>query len=134
MPAANVFVQADYTFPRENADNYCTFRDPKTTKCKIHVVKPETCVAGPVTFDINKNSQKIEWYLKTDRICSLAGEMYRNKAALEKHLESTKKEILRLVSELDAEDLQAILKREEPDTFKIGENNVKKSVLDKLTC
>ncbi len=38
-------------------------------KCKVQSVKPETCVAGPFTFDI-KNG-RLEIYLKKDRICEL---------------------------------------------------------------
>jgi len=132
IPITNLFVQSDYTFPREDADGYCIFYDHKTRQCRVHPVKPETCVAGPVTFDINKQTRKVEWHLKTEKICSLAGEMYRNKPPLEKHLESAKKEILRLISELDSKALQTILKIEEPDTFKINEDIVGKEVLNKL--
>jgi hypothetical protein len=58
--------------------------------------------------------------------------MYRNGPALKKHLGSAKKEICRLVQELDSEALQTILKREEPYTFKIDENVIGKDVLNKL--
>lgn len=128
----NPFVKTSYTFPRENAESYCIFNDRKTGKCQIHVVKPETCVAGPVTFDINTKTQKIEWHLKKESICLLAGKLYRDKQRLEKHLTLAKKEILRLVRGLDAEALKAILKIEEPDTFKIDEDTVERAVLNKL--
>jgi hypothetical protein len=48
------------------------------------------------------------------------------------HVELAKKEILALVSELDSEALKAILKIEEPETFKISEDNIGKDILDKL--
>jgi len=95
-------------------------------------VKPETCVAGPVTFDINKQTRKIEWHLKTEKICKLAARMYEDKPALEKHLKSAKKEIRCLVKELNSEALQTILRREEPDTFKIDEDDAGRNVLEKL--
>jgi len=95
-------------------------------------VKPETCVAGPITFDINIKTRKIEWHLKMEKICPLAGVLYKNKGVLKKHLESAKREILNLVSELDSEALKAILKIEEPELFKIGEDNIGKDILDKL--
>jgi len=128
----NPFVQTAYIFPKEDAERYCIFYCKKTAKCLIHPVKPETCVAGPITFDINKKTQKIEWHLKKEKICLLAGKMYKNQAILQKHLESAKKEILRLVRELDPKALQTILKIEEPETFKIGEDNIGKEILDKL--
>jgi len=99
----------------------------------VHSVKPETCVAGPVTFYINLQTGKIEWFLKSERICSLAGVLYKDKEALERHLSLAKKELQRLVRELDAEALCAILKIEEPETFKIGEDSLNPEVLGKLT-
>lgn len=132
IPLENPFAKTSYTFPREDAESYCIFNDRKTGKCQIHRVKPETCVAGPVTFDINAKTQKIEWHLKKESICPLAGKLCRDKRRLEKHLTLAKKEILRLVRGLDAEALRAILKIEEPDTFKIDEDNAEKFVLDEL--
>jgi Fe-S-cluster containining protein len=132
FPFSSPFVQAEYIFPKENAKEYCVFYDKKTGKCLIHSVKPETCVAGPVTFDINIKTRKIEWHLKMEKICSLAGVLYKNKGALKMHVELAKKEILALVSELDSEALKAILKIEEPETFKISEDNIGKDILDKL--
>jgi len=95
-------------------------------------MKPETCVAGPITFDINLRTKKIEWYLKMEKICPLAGVVYKDKESLTKHLESAKREILTLVRELDPEALKAILKIEEPETFKIGEDNIENRILEKL--
>jgi hypothetical protein len=95
-------------------------------------VKPETCVAGPITFDINRKTKKIEWHVKMEQICQLAGTVYGNKKALEQHLRSAKKEILTLVRELGAASLKAILKKDEPETFKIGEDTIEEEILDKL--
>ena len=126
------FTKTMYTFPREDAEGYCVFYEKQTRKCKIHPVKPETCVAGPITFDINKQTQKIEWYLKMEKICPLAGVLYKNDEILKKHLESAKREIFRLVHGLEPEALRAILKIEEPETFKIDENSIESDILDKL--
>ncbi len=128
----NPFVHAEYTFPREDANGYCIFYDKATRKCVVHPVKPETCVAGPVTFDINKTTGKIEWYLKIEKICPLAGVIYKDKALLKKHFEAARREILQLVRELTPEALRTILKREELDTFKIGEEELEGEVLRKL--
>ena len=126
------FMQTSYTFPREDTENYCIFNDGKTGKCLIHAVKPETCVAGPITFDINTKTRKIEWHLKKETLCPLAGRLYADKERLGKHQALAKAEILRLVKELDAEALKSILKIEEPETFMIAEDNVEKAVLAKL--
>jgi hypothetical protein len=128
----NPFTQTAYFFPREDAEGYCVFYEKKTKRCQIHPVKPETCVAGPVTFDINVENQKIEWHLKMEKICSLAGALDKNEETLKKHLRSAKKEILKLIYEIDSKSLKAILKIDEPDTFKIGEDRIRKDVLEKL--
>jgi Fe-S-cluster containining protein len=126
------FEKTMYSFPRETADKHCVFLDKSTKKCSIHFAKPETCVAGPVTFDINLKTGRIEWFLKTEKICQLAGALYRDKKALKSHLECARTELLKLVHDLDAEALCAILKIEEPDTFKIGEEDLNSEVLTKL--
>jgi Fe-S-cluster containining protein len=56
VPVANTFARAEYVFPRENAEGYCGFYKVATATCLVHSVKPETCVAGPITFDIDKQS------------------------------------------------------------------------------
>jgi hypothetical protein len=111
---------------------YCVFHDQKTRRCMVHYVKPETCVAGPITFDINVKTGRIEWYVKMDMICQLAGLVYSDKKLLKKHLTSAREEILRLVKELDSGDLKTILKRSEPETFKLAEEDIDRSVLEKL--
>jgi len=125
-------MKRGYVFPRLLADGYCVFHDTKTKKCVIHTVKPETCVAGPITFDVNFKTGKIEWFLKMDRICQLSGAVYQDKQLLRKHLENAKREVLRLVTQLTAEELKAILKKDEPETFKIDEDDLEQ-LLRKLS-
>lgn len=132
MKIGEPFEKRVCTFPREIEGGYCVFFNQKTRRCKIHPVKPETCVAGPVTFDINLKTGKIEWFLKTEKTCPLAGVLYKNQETLRSHLMSAKMELFRLVHDLDAESLLAILKIKEPDTFKIGEDNLDVEVLTKL--
>lgn len=128
----NPFVHAEYAFPREDKGGYCIFYDKATRKCVVHPVKPETCVAGPITFDISAKTGKIEWYLKMEKICPLAGVIYGDKALLQKHFEAARREILQLVRELTPKALKTILEREEPDTFKIGEEEIGREILNKL--
>ena len=47
-------------------------------------------------------------------------------------MEAAKPEILRLISELDADALKAILQIPEPQTFKIDENDLPTEVMLKL--
>ncbi|MEM2081665.1 MAG: YkgJ family cysteine cluster protein [Candidatus Bathyarchaeia archaeon] len=126
------FSHAKYSFPAIDESGLCVFCDKKTKKCLIHEVKPETCRAGPITFDINRQTWKLEWYLKTADICALAEVLHKNQDLFKKHFEVARKEILRLVCELDAEALREILKIEEPQTFKIGEEDLPKEVIAKL--
>jgi hypothetical protein len=98
----------------------------------VHPVKPETCRAGPVTFDVNRRSRKVEWYLKKTEICALAKRLCENRDLFKEHFEVARVEILRLIRELDAEALRAILLIEEPQTFKIGEDDLPKEAIEKL--
>ena len=133
MSITNPFQRTEYVFPRLTAEGFCVFHDRMTKKCVVHSVKPESCVAGPITFDINVKTEKIEWFIKIRRICPLAGSVYEDEKLLQRHLEHAKKEILRLVAQLPAEELKAILKKDEPETFKIEEDTLEKKLLHKIT-
>ncbi len=126
------FAEEDYIFPREQTSGYCVFRNDKTGECIVHTVKPETCVSGPVTFDINMCTGKIEWFLKMNKICDLADVVAKAEEPLQKHLAVAKREITHLVKQLDSEALKAVLKKDEPETFKIGEDDADSDVWDKL--
>jgi Fe-S-cluster containining protein len=126
------FSHEQYSYPAVDKLGYCAFLDKKTGKCFVHPVKPETCKAGPVTFDINRRTGMVEWCLKTSEICEFAGVLYRDKASFAEHLEAAKAELMRLICELDADALQAILAIEEPQTFKVGEDALPKEAEGKL--
>jgi Fe-S-cluster containining protein len=128
----NAFVTEEYVFPRLDSKGYCIFHDRKTKKCLIHSVKPETCVAGPITFDLNAQTGKIEWFVKMEKICPLAGRVHSEDALLRAHLQSAKEEITKLVNELDSRSLRAILKKDEPETVKIDEDTLDSCALQKI--
>jgi uncharacterized protein len=128
----SLFVDEDYSYPTCDANGICTFYNKETKKCGVHQVKPETCRAGPVTFDINLQTRKVEFFLKKAELCALAQELYENKKRFNAHLEVAMAEILRLICELDGDALKAILRIPEPQTFKIGENELPIEVLFKL--
>jgi hypothetical protein len=68
-----------------------------------------------------------------EKICPLAGVVYGDKEMLQKHLESAKRELTHLARELAPDALKAILKKDEPETFKICEDPLEKKALAKLT-
>jgi uncharacterized protein len=129
---AHPFVNGAYSFPVVDALGFCIFYSKDTKKCLVHPVKPETCRAGPITFDINRRTHKVEWYLKTAEICALAQTLPRNDTAFKAHFKVAEDELLRLIRELDSKALEAILKIEEPQTVKIGEDDLPKEVTEKL--
>jgi Fe-S-cluster containining protein len=126
------FVNEAYSFPAVDAMGFCVFYGKNTRKCLVHPVKPETCRAGPITFDINRRTQKVEWYLKAAVVCALAQALRGNDTTFRAHFEVAKDELRRLICHLDSEALQAILKIEEPQTVKIGEDDLPKKVTEKL--
>ncbi len=128
----NIFDREEYSHPATDDKAYCLFYNKETGKCRIHPVKPETCKAGPITFDINLKTRKVEWYLKKAEICQLAPQLYENQSQFKVHLEVAKEEITRLICNLEAEELQSILKIPEPETFKIGESELPKAVMQKF--
>ena len=98
----------------------------------VHPVKPETCVAGPVTFNINFCTKKVEWFLKTKELCAFAGVLFEDKAAFKEHFEVAKRQILTLIAQLGADELRALMKIDEPMTFKFAEDDLPKDVVKKL--
>jgi len=131
--ASNVFARSGYSFPSVDSDEFCVFYDKTTKVCQVHKVKPETCRAGPITFDINRVTRKVEWFLKTRELCTFAGNLLDDRRKLADHLGFAKEEIMRLIRGLDSEALETILARDEPQTFKIGEDALPKSVLTKFS-
>jgi Fe-S-cluster containining protein len=132
VPATILFGGEEYSHPVADENGFCTFYNKETRKCSVHPIKPETCRAGPITFDINLKTRKVEFYLKKAELCAFAGILYEDKAGLMKHLEVAKQEILQLIRNLDADALKNILNIPEPQTFKIDENDLPKEVMNKL--
>jgi Fe-S-cluster containining protein len=128
----NPFTNEAYSYPAVDAMGFCVFFDKGTRKCLVHPVKPETCRAGPVTFDINCRTRKVEWYLKTTQVCALAKTLCENGTLFGNHFEAAREQLLRLICGLNTEALQAILKIEEPQTVKIGEEDLPEEVMEKL--
>jgi Fe-S-cluster containining protein len=126
------FVKENYSYPAVDELVFCRLFNKETGKCLVHPVKPETCRAGPITFDINFSTKKIEWFLKKSELCAFAGALYNDKAAFKNHFEAAKPELTKLIQELSREELWAIVKIDEPQTFKIGEDDLPLEVAKKL--
>lgn len=128
----NLFVQKEYSYPAVDKEIYCRLFNKSTGKCMVHSVKPETCVAGPVTFNINFCTKKIEWFLKTKELCAFAAVLFEDKKAFKEHFEIAKQQILELITQLGANELRALMKIDEPMTFKFAEDDLPKDVVKKL--
>ena len=85
-----------------------------------------------MTFDIDLQTGKVEWFFKNGELCLFAGKLFENTEQLAEHLKVAKNEITRLICNLDSNALMAILKIDEPQTFKIGEDSLPKEVQEKL--
>ena len=126
------FTKESYSYPSVDETLLCVFNSKETKRCMVHSVKPETCRAGPITFDINFKTKKVQYFLKKSEICAYAGELFKHKPAFNDHYEVAKKEIMRLIKELSADELRELMKIDEPQTFKVGEDDLPVEVVKKL--
>jgi Fe-S-cluster containining protein len=129
---AEPFTTERYTYPSVDNECICVFYDKKTKQCIIHSVKPETCIAGPITFGINMRKGIVEFFLKRSEICSYAGALFKDKPALMEHYKVARERIIELIKLLSAEELLAINAIKEPQTFMFCEAPLPSEVVQKL--
>jgi uncharacterized protein len=99
-------------------DNMCVmFKE--NGLCAIHGIKPETCVAGPFTFDVKEGI--IEIYLKKETICPLVTVLKQDRKAYDEQYKMAIDQIIRVVAFLPEEELDSVCRIEEPDTEKVEE-------------
>lgn len=132
FPLDDIFIAEEYTHPSADSEGFCVFYSREAKKCRIHQVKPETCKAGPITFDINPVTRKVEWFLKKGCLCALAEKLFGDEFGFKDHFEEAKVELMKLICDLGSGDLEAILKIDEPQTFKVGETDLPAKVIEKL--
>lgn len=102
---------------RLKQDGFCIlFRDGM---CSIHSFKPETCVAGPFTFDIKEGVLQI--FLKRESICPMVRFLRANRKAYDGLFETSVEMIMHLVSEIPEAEMAEILKIDEPETDLVAE-------------
>jgi Fe-S-cluster containining protein len=108
---------AGYKRLRLKSDGFCVlFQDGR---CSVHAIKPETCVAGPFTFDMEGSILQI--FLKKESICPMAGYLLSDRRAYEELFEISVQKIVDLVRALPADELAEVLKIEEPETDLVAE-------------
>lgn len=91
----------------------------KRGTCRIHAVKPETCRAGPFTFDVK--GDVIEIFLKYESICPLVQLLKATPEAYRQQYDLAAQSISHLVSNLTQDEIDAICSIDEPETEKVAE-------------
>ncbi len=109
--------QNGYRRLKVREDGFCTMLNH--TRCQINTEKPETCRAGPFTFDIHDG--KLEIFLKKESICPLVGHLKYYPEAYRQQYEHAVRNLASLVQALPERELSEILKVEEPETEKVAE-------------
>jgi len=88
-------------------------------KCSIHSCKPETCRAGPFTFDVR--GDVIEIFLKYPSICPMVRLLKEVPEAYGQQYDAAVRSITHLVRNLPEDELAAVCRIDEPETEKAGE-------------
>lgn len=108
----DAFERNGYRYIRTRNDGTCAFWNGG--KCGIHGIKPETCRAGPFTFDVK--GDVIEIFLKFETICPIVRLFREVPEAYDQQYALAVKSISHLVSNLKEEEIAAICRIEEPET------------------
>lgn len=112
-----MFEYHGYKRLRVKENGECILSEQGT--CRIHAVKPETCRAGPFTFDVS--GDVIGIYLKYESICPLVKLFKEIPEAYQLQYDLAVKSITHLVSNLTQDEIDAICSIDEPDTEKVSE-------------
>ena len=115
--SADAIEFVGYKRLRLRQDGFCVlFRDGK---CSIHDIKPETCVAGPFTFDIEDDMLQI--FLKRENICPMVRFLRANRKAYDALFETSVEKIMDLIRSVPEEEMAQILQIDEPQTDLVAE-------------
>lgn len=109
---------------RVREDGYCVML--QEGRCKIHSFKPETCVAGPFTFDVK--GAILEIYLKREGICPMVRHIKEDPGLYDELFDLSVSKIVELVEKLPPEELEEILRIEERETELVAEIRMKRSL------
>jgi uncharacterized protein len=83
-------------------------------RCVIHGFKPETCAAGPFTFDVGDHAIRI--FLKKENLCPIVPHLKASREIYRVQYERALDNISRLVASLPEDELRIISSIDEPDT------------------
>jgi uncharacterized protein len=119
--SADAVEFAGYRRLRLRQDGFCVlFQDGK---CSIHSIKPETCVAGPFTFDIKGDTLQI--FIKRESICPMVRFLKANRKAYDGLFEISVEKIMDLINSVPEAEMAEILKIDEPETDLVAEIRLK---------
>ena len=113
----DAFEWRGYRAVRARDDGTCILCNGR--RCSIHAIKPETCRAGPFTFDVRGDT--IEIYLKEETICPVVRLIRDVPDAYAQQFALAKRSIVHLVGNLGEDELAAVCRVEEPETVKVAE-------------
>jgi hypothetical protein len=88
-------------------------------KCRIHAFKPETCRAGPFTFDVERGRVRI--FLKHDSLCPLVPFLKADPVMYAAQFRLAVENILSLARSLAPDELAVISAIPEPDCDLVAE-------------
>jgi hypothetical protein len=111
------FENAGYLRIRTHPDGTCILMQDH--KCTCHQIKPETCRAGPFTFDVEGNTIRI--FLKHASICPIVPLLKEEPEAYRQQYDQAVTHIIHLVAHLTDAEIAAINRIDEPDTDKVAE-------------
>jgi Fe-S-cluster containining protein len=113
----DLFEFTGYTRLRTKENGKCILSE--NGKCSIHALKPETCRAGPFTFDVNGDI--IEIYLKHESICPIVRLLKEVPEAYRQQYELAVQKITHLVGNLTVDEISVICRIDESETEKVAE-------------
>jgi len=88
-------------------------------RCRIHAIKPETCMAGPFTFDVTDHTLRI--FLKRESLCPLVPYLKMDEDAYKNQFQMAVRSLTALVRSLPAPELEVISNIPEPETDLVAE-------------
>jgi Fe-S-cluster containining protein len=112
-----MFETEGYTRLKTRANGECVLS--VNGKCTIHSFKPETCRAGPFTFDVKGDA--IEIFLKYETLCPIVTLLKEVPEAYGQQYAAAVRSITHLVRNLSDDELAVICRIDEPETEKVAE-------------
>ncbi|HOT04394.1 MAG TPA: YkgJ family cysteine cluster protein [Methanolinea sp.] len=106
-----------YTRMKSHDDGMCIMCSGG--KCRVHAFKPETCIAGPFTFEVHDHTLRL--FLKHETICPLVPYLKANADAYAAQFRMAVKSLIVLVRSLPAQELDVINRIPEPETELVAE-------------